>query len=158
MDDEAYAEKIYRTMRRSCSSKKDIARRLKEEGISPSVISGCISSIGDDDLPFAIKKAMRYQKGTGGKSLSYQKKTIYNKLIKDGFDDLDAQKALSSLDFSFAQSRQGDILKNELEKVLRRYQRKYSGNDLYIRILRNLTAKGFSKEDISVAYHEMEGE
>ena len=58
-------------------------------------------------------------------------------------------------DFEFSHERTLSLLKQECEKTYKRYQNKYHGQELKMRISRFLKQKGYDYEDILIVMDEI---
>lgn len=79
------------------------------------------------------------------------KRTLYNK----GYSESTILSVMNSYDFEFSHERTLSLLKQECEKTYRRYQNKYHGQELKMRISRFLKQKGYDYEDILIVMDEI---
>ena len=79
------------------------------------------------------------------------KRTLFNK----GFSQSTIESVMNSYDFEFSHERTLSLLKKECEKTYKRYQNKYHGQELKMRISRFLKQKGYDYEDILIVMDEI---
>lgn len=79
------------------------------------------------------------------------KRTLYNK----GYSENTILSVMNSYDFEFSHERTLSLLKQECEKTYKRYQNKYHGQELKMRISRFLKQKGYDYEDILIVMDEI---
>ena len=79
------------------------------------------------------------------------KRTLFNK----GFSQSTIESVMNTYDFKFSHERTLSLLKKECEKTYKRYQNKYHGQELKMRISRFLKQKGYDYEDILIVMDEI---
>lgn len=79
------------------------------------------------------------------------KRTLFNK----GFSQSTIESVMNTYDFEFSHERTLSLLKKECEKTYKRYQNKYHGQELKMRISRFLKQKGYDYEDILIVMDEI---
>ena len=79
------------------------------------------------------------------------KRTLFNK----GFSQSTIESVMNTYDFEFSHERTLSLLKKECEKTYKRYQNKYLGQELKMRISRFLKQKGYDYEDILIVMDEI---
>ena len=132
----------------STSGPNKIKQGLIKSGIDNEIVEEVISEIDDilvrEKLSNLIEKQIRIKKsGTGSsKMLKIKLLNYFNNL---GYDKM---MILSELDNYNIKS---DItkLKKEYDKLIMKYQKKYSGNDLNLFVRNKLYQKGYSIEEIN---------
>ena len=120
-----------------------IARELEEKKIDSSVIAEEIQNFSEEEQKIRIKKII--EKGIeknhtrGGVVL---KQKIVNDLKGLGYDFSLIQELISTYSFS----NDKDLAKKEYEKLLKKYSRKYQGEELKRKIEQQLYRKGLCYE------------
>lgn len=124
-----------------------ILQKLKEKGISEHLITAELEKTDFSEL--LTKLITKYVK-------KYQHKVPKNKLFpkiqqtltQKGFHYTDINKQLNKIELEYSEDTQNQLLQKELVKLLKRYQRKYSGYDLKQHLIQALLRKGFDYDDI----------
>lgn len=156
LDDYRYAFSKANSLRANLYSKKAMINKLKKLGISDDLIEKCVIDDKDTELLNARKIATKYMNSIKNKSLNAKKQAILTKLINEGFSIETSKEAMSILDFSNSILEEKDILRNEANKALKKYSKKYTGTDLRNKIYMYLASKGFSYDNIYALINEME--
>ena len=124
-----------------------IRQKLITKGISKSVIDSCLVEVDFSNLieKVAEKLLRKYQDKLPIRALQDK---IVQGLMNKGFTYDLARKAVGQLDISADDNMEADLISKELEKLYRKYSRKYDGYELKQRLIHALARKGFEFDQI----------
>lgn len=115
---------------------------LRKLGIKDSIISEVIKNLDyeviHDNLISIVDKKNRLNKSN---SLYVLKNKLTQELLKLGYRSDDIKSALNKL------KTDDSIYKREYERLMKKYSKKYSGNELKYKVKQALYQKGFSYQD-----------
>ncbi len=115
---------------------------LRKLGIKDSIISEVIKNLDyeviHDNLISIVDKKNRLNKSN---SLYMLKNKLTQELLKLGYRSDDIKNALNKL------KTDDSIYKREYERLMKKYSKKYSGNELKYKVKQALYQKGFSYQD-----------
>ncbi|MVX59118.1 recombination regulator RecX [Streptococcus danieliae] len=124
-----------------------LQEKLKQKGIAPTIIAQSLEQL--DFSPLALKEAEKLQRKYSQRLSHRNLKTkIQQALYQKGFDPDSIRQALSQLSWEKDPDTEEELLEKELDKALRRYQRKYEGFQLKQRLTQALLRKGFDYDRI----------
>jgi len=105
-------------------------------------------------------KAIRYikknEKLMKEGSVKMKKQMLISRLINHGYSFDIAKDVVNNYEFTDDFLNDTDSLYKAIQKAIRTYSRKYSGQDLKRMVLNQLIRKGFSSDDVLMAIEEME--
>lgn len=156
IDDYRYALGKISSFNSSFLSKKAITIKLLKAGISNEIINKCLIDDNNQELLNAKRRAEKYMNSIKNKSINLKKKTIYSKLLSDGFSYDIAKEAMSVLDYTNDVLNEDELLRKEFNKAKKKYEKKYEGSELRNKIYMLLLSKGFSYDNIYAIINEME--
>lgn len=124
-----------------------IRQKLITKGISKSVIDSCLVEVDFSNLieKVAEKLLRKYQDKLPIRALQDK---IVQGLMNKGFTYDLARKTVGKLDISADDNMEADLISKELEKLYRKYSRKYDGYELKQRLIQALARKGFEFDQI----------
>lgn len=121
-----------------------IKKELLNKGVSIDIVNDEISAFTSDlqieKIDKIIKIALKSNRNRGGNVL---KNKIINDLVSSGYDISLINKVISDYEFD----NNLEIAKKEYEKLLKKYERKYSGRELDYKIREKLYQKGLSYDE-----------
>ncbi|MBF8970793.1 recombination regulator RecX [Streptococcus sp. NLN76] len=119
-----------------------LQEKLKQKGISPDLISQALQNL--DFAPLALKEAEKLQRKYSQR-LSHRnlKIKLQQTLYQKGFDSETIRSVLPQLNWEKDSETEDTLLEKELNKALRRYQKKYDGFQLKQALTHALLRKGF---------------
>lgn len=119
-----------------------LQEKLKQKGIAPDLIAQALQGL--DFSPLALKEAEKLQRKYSQRLSHRNLKTkITQALYQKGFNSDTIRFAISQLNWEKDSETEEELLEKELDKALRRYQRKYDGFQLKQRLSQALLRKGF---------------
>ncbi|WP_105159023.1 recombination regulator RecX [Streptococcus suis] len=154
IDDKSYVETYVRQNELNGDKGPALIRqKLITKGISKSVIDSCLVEVDFSDLieKVAEKLLRKYQNKLPIRAL--QDKVVQG-LTNKGFTYDLARKTVSQLDISADDSMEADLISKELEKLYRKYSRKYDGYELKQRLIQALARKGFEFDRIQAVLRD----
>ena len=131
-----------------------LQRKLMEKGLSKKLIEEVLESQDFQEVAdrTAAKLARRYESKLPHKAL---KDKILQQLMQKGFSYQQAKIAFEGLEVEEDPENQMDLLYQDLDKLQRKYQKKYQGYDLKQRLTQALARKGYDFSDIASALREV---
>lgn len=156
LDDRKYAYQRFESLNRALFSRRQIASKLRKDGVPSDIVDECLQENRSDESCKARQRAEKIQNSLRNKPLSMKKQLILKHLVSDGFSIETAKEALETLDFSSETFEEKDLLKREAQKQYKKLSRKYSGTELRNRLYYSLISKGFAQEKVYAVIGEME--
>ena len=121
-----------------------IKKELLNKGVSIDIVNDEISAFTSDlqieKIDKIIRIALKSNRNRGGNVL---KNKIINDLVSSGYDISLINKVISNYEFD----NNLEIAKKEYEKLLKKYEKKYSGRELDYKIREKLYQKGLSYDE-----------
>lgn len=148
IDDKSYVETYVRQNELNGDKGPALIRqKLITKGISKSVIDSCLVEVDFSNLieKVAEKLLRKYQDKLPIRALQDK---IVQGLMNKGFTYDLARKAVGQLDISADDNMEADLISKELEKLYRKYSRKYDGYELKQRLIQALARRGFEFDQI----------
>lgn len=150
IDDVAYTESFIRgKILGKTSGPYQIQQKLSEKGLDKALIKEKLSLLYDDDTQLDVATSLA-EKLVMSKyrrlPLQALKMKLTTHLTSKGFSYDVSKAAITALELEADEDNETELLQKELEKVLRRYSRKYDGYDLKQRIIQALARKGYDFE------------
>lgn len=127
--------------------------KLMQRGISSTIIDPILENEDFSDLALKVgKKIVRKYEHR----LAYQATIdkVKQGLMTKGFDYATISKILPQLEIEQDEENEMDLIYQELEKVYRKYSRKYEGYELKQRVFQALARKRFDFDDINRALRD----
>ena len=152
LDDRKYCIGKISYYQNSLYSAKQIRMRLIKDGISEQLIDENLKD--DNEYEKALKLAEKYAKDKG-KSSRALKQSILIRLTGNGYSYENARKAVDSININ--NENELELLRKELNKAQRKYEKKYADYDLRNHIYAYLLNKGFKSDDIKEIMEEYDG-
>ncbi|MBF0806116.1 MULTISPECIES: recombination regulator RecX [unclassified Streptococcus] len=119
-----------------------LQEKLKQKGITPNLITQTLQEF--DFSPLALKEAEKLQRKYSQRLSHRNLKTkITQALYQKGFTSDTIRFAMSQLNWEKDSETEEELLEKELDKALRRYQRRHEGFQLKQRLSQALLRKGF---------------
>lgn len=146
LDDKAYAQ-AFVADRILLTSKGPIVikRELIQKGIEEKLAGEAVLAYDKEEQ---FEKAQKFAEKEWRKRSRHparkKKEQIYVKLIQRGFTKEIVPDVIARLDETLATESDDEILLKQIDKIKRRYERKYEGYDLKMRIKSALYQRGFS--------------
>ncbi|MBM7642027.1 recombination regulator RecX [Streptococcus loxodontisalivarius] len=154
LDDQKYAESfINQNLSTGDKGPHVLSQKLLEKGISKEIIT---QVLGDNDFENLLEKQAKkllkkYSHKLPARAL---KDKVAQSLQNKGFHYTDIQGYLNQLDIEKDEELEEDLLLKEIDKVYRKYQKKYDGYDLKQRMTQALMRKGFDYSEIKANLRE----
>ena len=145
LNDLAYAKSfVHDQILTTSSGPLTIKAKLLKKGISENDFQEAIKEYDEEIEKTKIKKiVMKALKGNSNKSIAMLKRTIFQKLISDGFNKNLIELGLANL----KQDDENSIRQKQLKKIKTKLERKYSGKELEYRIKMKMRQLGFKDMD-----------
>ena len=145
LNDLAYAKSfVHDQILTTSSGPLTIKAKLLKKGISENDFQEAIKEYDEEIEKTKIKKiVMKALKGNSNKSIAMLKRTIFQKLISDGFNKNLIELELDNL----KQDDEDNIRQKQLKKIKTKLERKYSGKELEYRIKMKMRQLGFKDMD-----------
>lgn len=149
IDHQDYAESLKNTMILTSDKGPEIYKqKLYQAGIEKNLIEDYTARFETeqplDDVIALADKLMRQKKGPMKKRTDKVKQSMLQK----GYTFEVINEAMQALDFEPDEDEIDALLQKELEKVYRKYQRKYEGKQLEMKTIEALLRKGYDYDTI----------
>ena len=130
-----------------------LKKKLSQKGISSTTIEEELNQFDFTELTdkVAEKLLKKYQGKLPSKALQDK---LLQSLINKGFSYSQAKTAYQHLEIEEDQVNQHELFYKELDKLYRKYSKKYDGYDLKQRLTQALARKGYDFSDIASALRE----
>lgn len=150
IDDKSYVETYVRQNGLNGDKGRSDSAEINHERISKSVIDSCLVEVDFSNLieKVAEKLLRKYQDKLPIRALQDK---IVQGLMNKGFTYDLARKTVGKLDISADDNMEADLISKELEKLYRKYSRKYDGYELKQRLIQALARKGFEFDQIQIS-------
>lgn len=148
IDEERYVETYIRqNLATSDKGPFVITQKLKDKGIPEDIITRQLQTTDFQDLIEKLigKYIKKYQSKIPQKQLFPK---IQQAMATKGFHYNEVKEALSQVQLVDNSEQETKLLEKEIEKALRRYQKKYTGYELKQRLTQALARKGFDYDEI----------
>ena len=146
LDDEKYCQNRISYYDGSFLSYKQIAQKLKNEGIDEALLEKYLKYDHEREYEKACKIAEKQALTTRNKSVKALKQAILAKLAANGFSYEIGNDVLSQL--KIETDNEDELLQKEFDKAVKKYSKRYEGYELRQRIYGSLMSKGFNSDDI----------
>ncbi len=157
INDQAYLMNHLEKMNDSLEGKEKIIRTLVKKGLPYEMVKEAVDSYSDaSERAKAIRYISKNEKTMKEGSVKMKKQMLISRLINHGYSFDVAKDVVNHYEFTDEFLNDKDSLYKTIQKAIRTYSRKYSGEDLKRMVLNQLIRKGFSSEDVLVAIEEME--
>lgn len=157
INDEAYMIMEIDKLDSMLLGKKKILRKLVEKGIPYDEVEKHLVMLDDaNERVKAEKLASRYMMTIKNKSVMRKKAMMVDKLHADGFTYDLAKEVVNDLNYEDDLLRESVTLIKVVDKAIKSYRKKYSGNELRSRIISYALNKGFMYDDIVSVLEEKE--
>lgn len=149
IDHEDYAESLKNTMIRTTDKGPEIFRqKLIKAGIEKSLVENYTAKYEEEqpleDVEILADKLLHQKKGPKKKRIDKVKQS----LLQKGYSFEVINEAMQNLDFEPDSEEIDLLLQRELEKVFRKYERKYEGRQLEMKTIEALLRKGYEYDTI----------
>lgn len=132
-----------------------IKKNLLSKKIAEDIINVSLEYINDEKINNNLIYLIEYyEKINKKKSIKQLKETILRNLLNKGYDYEVIIYQLNQYHFKNCKD-ESTLLKQEMEKAYKKYQKKYTDYDLKIRIINALLRKGFMYEEIINMYNSL---
>jgi len=121
---------------------------LRSYGVDIELIDMCLEELDDDEYLAATRLIDSYFKRNNSNSYKNMQKKIKEKLFVKGFTNETIERAMSDYDFEYDDEKEKLALEKETDKVIARYSKKLSGNELKNKLIDTLLRKGYNYDDI----------
>lgn len=149
LDDKEYCKLfIKNNWRVGKSGPRDLARKLKQKGVAPDLISEMLEQVPGSQwlvVGSRVIKTMPHQ--LGRYSLSEVKRKMQQKLLAHGFDNDQIQQIVAASDLKEDSDKEKQVLKKQGLKAYRRY-RNLNASQRKFKVKRFLYQHGFSAGEI----------
>lgn len=146
LNDERFAVETLDYMIRTNKGPLFLENRLKEKGISETIINDAVMKYDYYTEQDSIKKVVqKFAEKNKDNPIKRQKMTLYQKLVRDGFHCEVVKEIIDSFNFI---DESDEKLDQDIRKLINKYQDKYQGYDLKNRIINNLIQKGYEYTEI----------
>lgn len=147
IDDVAYAESFIRgKVLGKSSGPYKIQQKLTEKGLEKALILEKLDELYDDETQIDIATSIAEKLVMSKYSrlpLKALKMKIATSLTSKGFSYGISKIAVDNLELESDEENESELLQKELDKVMRKYSRRYDGYDLKQRVSNALARKGF---------------
>ena len=141
----------------SLEGKQKIIRTLVKKGLPYEMVKEGVDSYSDaSERTKAIRYIKKNEKLMKEGSVKMKKQMLISRLINHGYSFDIAKDVVNNYEFTDDFLNDTDSLYKAIQKAIRTYSRKYSGQDLKRMVLNQLIRKGFSSDDVLMAIEEME--
>ena len=135
--------------------KQKIIRELVKKGIDYDTIKEALESYDDDNEKSKAKRFIsKIEKTMKAGSVKMKKQMLISRLVNKGFSFDIAKDVVSHYEFTEDFLDDKDSLVRAIQKAVKTYSKKYSGDELKRMVLSQLIRKGFNSEDVII---EIEG-
>lgn len=129
---------------------------LKKEGMSADIINHTLEAFSDElEYDKAIEIIEKLYNANHTRSPNALIANIKSKLFNKGFKTETVDRALDHVEMHFPEEETQALLKQEYERVYRRYHNKYEGQSLKNKIVQFLMRKGYEYSDITSLLEEV---
>ena len=157
INDQFYLMKHLEKMSDSLEGKQKIIRTLVKKGLPYEMVKEGVDSYSDaSERTKAIRYIKKNEKLMKEGSVKMKKQMLISRLINHGYSFDIAKDVVNNYEFTDDFLNDTDSLYKAIQKAIRTYSRKYSGQDLKRMVLNQLIRKGFSSDDVLMAIEEME--
>lgn len=157
INDEKYLMNSIEKMMDASEGKQKILRELVRKGIPYDTIKEVLDTYDDDnEKSKAIRFVSKIEKTMRAGSVKMKKQMLISRLIKKGFSFDIAKDVVSHYAFTEDFLDDKDYLEKAIQKAIKSYSKKYSGNELKRMVLSQLVRKGFNSEDVLIEIEGME--
>ena len=135
--------------------KQKIIHELVKKGIDYDTIKEALESYDDDNEKSKAKRFIsKIEKTMKAGSVKMKKQMLISRLVNKGFSFDIAKDVVSHYEFTEDFLDDKDSLVRAIQKAVKTYSKKYSGDELKRMVLSQLIRKGFNSEDVII---EIEG-
>jgi regulatory protein len=160
IDDTAYAESFIRgKVLGKSSGPYKIQQKLTEKGLEKALILEKLADLYDLDKQIDVATSIAEKLVMSKYSrlpLKALKMKITTSLTSKGFSYDVSKIALDHLELEPDEENESDLLQKELDKIMRKYSRRYDGYDLKQRVSNALARKGFDFDVINRELREID--
>ena len=157
LNDEQLVKNEIETDQIKLIGRKKTEFNLLKRGIDRDLVEKYINEIDESfEVKRGMEKAQMLLKGIHDKSFRETVMNLKTKLIGAGYDSSTADEIIGRLELSADKETENGNLRQEYEKALRRYSRKYSGYELKQKLYSYLYGKGYSSDDIKHVIAELQ--
>ena len=157
INDQSYLMNHLEKMSDSLEGKQKIIRTLVKKGLPYEMVKEGVDSYSDaSERTKAIRYIKKNEKLMKEGSVKMKKQMLISRLINHGYSFDIAKDVVNNYEFTDDFLNDTDSLYKAIQKAIRTYSRKYSGQDLKRMVLNQLIRKGFSSDDVLMAIEEME--
>lgn len=155
IDDKALLLSQLDKMSDSTEGKQKILKTLVKRGLPYDDVKEAMESYSDsNEKAKALRYISRQEKSMKEGSVKLKKQMLISRLINRGFTFEVAKEAIDHYEFTDEFLNDHDALQKAIQKAIRTYSKKYSGQELKRYVLAALIRKGYSSEDVLI---EIEG-
>ncbi len=149
IDDREYADNFMNRANRTGMGINKALKKLAGMGIDEAILDELKASHSRElELEKAEALIRKEVEGNHSKSQAALRQAITDKLYYQGFDQDIIQEAMAQVPFEVSAQNEKAILISEFDKIKKRYEKRFSGRDLEVRITQYLNRKGFTFEKI----------
>lgn len=155
LDDRMFAEAFVRTKVQTTSKGPQLIKKeLLEKGVAASIAEASLVHYPfDKQLAKAKKLIIKKQAQSNKLSFKQQKNKMVQRLLQKGFTQDIIQEALEQTMPEQNNEEEWQALLLQGEKVVRKHEKKWSGNELEQKVKMSLYQKGFSFDQIEKFIH-----
>lgn len=158
LDDERYTRERVTMMKAALYGKDRIVRDLQMKGISMDIINEEMAGRMDDEEDNAAAFAKKAAASRKSDSVRKMKNMVRSRLIRQGYSAETANQAVEDLDTSEHEEKELENLRRTAGKAMRRYRKKYEGQQLENKVVVYCLSQGFGSDDIHAVLEEMRNE
>ena len=155
LSDEAVVESQLYIDQTKLLGRKKTKYILTQRGVDKAIADEVLNEVDiSQEIERGIQKAEKISKLLKNKSYKDKIQTIRNRLMADGFENID--DIISGLDLQKDQQQEETVLHKCALTAVRKYSNKYSGRKLYDSCFKYLMSKGFETDMIRNELTDME--
>ncbi|MFC3927185.1 recombination regulator RecX [Streptococcus caprae] len=149
LDDKRYAQQFIQSNQTTGDKGPFVLKqKLLQKGIPATTIE---SALEDEDFSQLVEKVASklYRKYANKLTERALRDKLLQSLLTKGFSSQLAKAGIDALEFDDDEDQELALLEKELDKLYRKYSKKYEGYDLKQRLYQGLYRKGFSSDMIN---------
>ena len=149
IDDERYTEDFIEMSHAKEHGYNKVKSGLIDVRINSSIIENYLHYDFKAEYDRAYHFASRAAKTIRNKNVQQTKNSLRQKLLYRGYSNEIVNSVVNDLDISVDEDLEMKLLEKDFTRVLRRYERRYEGYDLRVRLFNYLASRGYTYGDIN---------
>ena len=157
INDTAYLYNFIERKMDLTEGKQKIIHELVKKGLDYDTIIEALESYDDDNEKSKARRFIsKIEKTMKAGSVKMKKQMLISRLVNKGFSFDIAKEVVSHYEFTEDFLNDKDSLVRTIQKAVKTYSKKYSGDELKRMVLSQLIRKGFNSEDVIIEIDGME--